>query len=338
MSMVAKLLALAGVLLGLTLLAVPAVMLTAFIGTNTGRGGPAGSLSFSDCALSASTVTVEDLDEEQISNARAILAVGKSLKVPPRGWVIAIATALQESGLRNLDYGDRDSLGMMQQRPSAGWGSPVQVQDPAYSARAFFGGPSSPTANAGLLSVRGWERMPLWEAAQTVQRSAFPMAYADHEPLATEIVQRLSGTTAGCEPLRTGPWGSPVGSGYTLTSSYGWRTSPTRGGADFHTGQDFARPEGSPVTAVTRGVVVFAGWGGSYGNLVRLRHANGVESWYAHLSAIDATVGDRVRVGDQIGAVGSTGNSTGDHLHLEIRVDDQPTDPMPWLAQKGVRL
>jgi murein DD-endopeptidase MepM/ murein hydrolase activator NlpD len=338
MSARVKILVALSVILGVTALAVPALMMTAFIGTNAGRNGSGGSYSFFDCAPSASTVTVEDLDEEQISNARTIVAVGKTLKVPPRGWVIAIATALQESGLRNLDHGDRDSRGMMQQRPSAGWGTSAQVQDPAYSARVFFGGRNSPTANAGLLAVRGWQRMPLWEAAQTVQRSAFPMAYADQEALATQIVQRLSGTTAGCESPRTGPWGSPVGAGYTLTSSYGWRTSPTRAGADFHTGQDFAQPAGSPVRAVTRGVVVFAGWGGSYGNLVRLRHANGVESWYAHLSATDATVGSRVRVGEQIGTVGSTGNSTGAHLHLEIRVDDQPTDPMPWLDQKGVRL
>jgi murein DD-endopeptidase MepM/ murein hydrolase activator NlpD len=340
MSRAGKVLIAAGAMLGVALLAIPALMMTAFIGTNTSGGGSGGGnwAASSNCVLSASTVTVEDLDEEQISNARTIVAVGKSLKVPPRGWVIAIATALQESGLRNLDYGDRDSLGLMQQRPSAGWGTPAQVQDPAYAARAFFGGQSSPTRNAGLVSVPGWERMPLWEAAQTVQRSAFPMAYADHEPLATEIVERLSGTTAGCEPLSSGPWRSPVEVGYNLTSSYGWRTSPTQGGADFHTGQDFARREGSPVSAVAQGVVVFADWGGSYGNLVRLRHANGVESWYAHLSVVDATVGDRVRAGDHIGAVGSTGNSTGPHLHLEVRVDDQPTDPLPWLAQKGVRL
>jgi murein DD-endopeptidase MepM/ murein hydrolase activator NlpD len=86
------------------------------------------------------------------------------------------------------------------------------------------------------------------------------MAYADHEPLATEIVQRLTGTTAGCEPLSTGPWIPPVQVGYTLTSSYGWRPSPTRGGTELHTGQDFARAEGSPVTAVSRGIVVHTGW------------------------------------------------------------------------------
>jgi hypothetical protein len=319
--------------------AVPVAMLGSILSTDSGSGGR-GSAGYglSACTLTASSAGVNDLDDEQVANARTIIAVGKSMAIPPRGWVIAIATALQESQLRNLDYGDRDSLGMMQQRPSMGWGSPAQVQDPAYAARAFFGGPKSPTGNSGLLSVKGWERMPLWEAAQTVQRSGFPLAYAQHEALSTEIVERLEGTVAGCEDLSTGPWRPPVASGYELTSSYGWRVSPTVGGADFHTGQDFARPEGSPVTAVSTGVVVFTGWSGGYGNLVRVRHANGVESWYAHLSAYGVRPGESVRPGDVLGEVGSTGNSTGPHLHLEIRVDDQPTDPLPWLRQKGLKL
>jgi murein DD-endopeptidase MepM/ murein hydrolase activator NlpD len=334
-----KALIVAGAVGGMCLMAMPVLMVAASIGAHTGGSdSAAGRVATTRCALSTSTVTVTDLDDEQVSNARTLIAVGKSLGVPPRGWVIAIATALQESGLRNLAYGDRDSLGLMQQRPSTGWGTPGQVQDPAYAARAFFGGPTSPTSNPGLLVVPGWRRMPLWQAAQTVQRSAFPMAYAEHEPLATEIVKRLTGADAGCAPLADGPWRPPLQAGYALTSSFGWRTSPTRGGADFHTGQDFARPHGSPVTAVSHGVVVYTGPSGGYGNLIRVHHANGVESWYAHLSTIDVQAGDDVRAGDRLGAVGSTGNSTGPHLHLEIRVDDQPVDPMPWLARKGINL
>jgi murein DD-endopeptidase MepM/ murein hydrolase activator NlpD len=334
-----KALVVAGAVGGMFLAAMPVLMMAASIGAHTGGSNSAASrVATTGCALATSPVTTTDLDDEQASNARTIIAVGKSLGVPPRGWVVAIATALQESGMRSLDYGDRDSLGLMQQRPSTGWGTPTQVQDPAYAARAFYGGPTSPTSNSGLLSVPGWQQMPLWQAAQTVQRSAFPRAYADHEPLATEIVHRLTGATAGCAPLADGPWRPPVPAGYALTSSFGWRTSPTAGGADFHTGQDFARAEGSPVTAVSHGTVVYNGWSGGYGNLIRVRHPNGVESWYAHLSSVDVNVGENVAAGDRLGAVGSTGNSTGPHLHLEIRVDDQPIDPMPWLAQKGVHL
>jgi hypothetical protein len=334
-----KALIVAGAVGGMFLVTMPVLMMVASIGAHTGGSNSAtGEPATFGCALATSPTTATDVDDEQVSNARTIIAVGKSLGIPPRGWVIAIATALQESGLRNLAYGDRDSLGLMQQRPSTGWGTPAQVQDPAYAARAFFGGPTSPTSNPGLLGIPGWQRIPLWQAAQTVQRSAFPMAYADHEPLATEIVHRLTGTTAGCAPLAEGPWRPPVPAGYALTSSFGWRTSPTRGGADFHTGQDFARSQGSPVIAVSRGVVVYTGWSGGYGNLVRVRHANGAESWYAHLSTVDVRAGDEVRAGDRLGAVGGTGNSTGPHLHLEIRVDDQPVDPMPWLARKGAHL
>jgi murein DD-endopeptidase MepM/ murein hydrolase activator NlpD len=339
MSRPLKALIAAGATGGMFLAAMPVLMMAATIGAHTGGSNSAADQSAtSACVLATSTVAATDLDDEQVSNAQTIIAVGKSLGVPARGWIIAIATALQESGLRNLDYGDRDSAGLMQQRPSMGWGTPTQVQDPAYAARVFFGGPTSPTPNSGLLAVPGWRRMPLWQAAQAVQRSAFPMAYADHESLATEIVQRLTGATAGCAPLAEGKWHPPVQAGYALTSRFGWRTSPTRGGVDFHTGQDFARPNGSPVTAVSDGVVAYVGWSGGYGRLVRVRHANGVESWYAHLSVIDVNVGDDVRAGERLGEVGSTGNSTGPHLHLEIRVDDQPVDPMPWLAGKGVDL
>ncbi len=314
------------------------MMATVIAGQSKSTAGSAGGLGVSPCTLEPSTVTIADLDHEQVSNARILIGVGKSLHIPPRGWVVAISTALQESGLRNLDYGDRDSLGMMQQRPSAGWGSPAQVQDPTYAARAFYGGPSSPTGNSGLLAVTGWEHMPVWEAAQTVQRSAFPYAYAQHEALATDLVKRLTGQTGGCQALAPGAWQLPVQASYDLTSTYGPRISPTYGTADFHTGQDFAAPAGTPARAAARGVVVFADWGGSYGNLVRIRHANDVETWYAHLSAIDVAAGEVVENGEAVGKVGSTGNSTGPHLHLEVRVNDEPVDPLPWLRKRGLKL
>lgn len=318
------------------MLALPVAMVGVVVAGQADRtAGPSGGVT--TCTVAGSEVTVEDLDPEQTENARTLVAVGKELGVPSRGWVVALATALQESGLRNLTYGDRDSLGMMQQRPSMGWGAPEQVTDPSYAARAFYGGPESPTRNSGLLSVAGWQDMPVWEAAQAVQRSAYPLAYAKHEELATSVVRRLTGETPGCAVLAPGPWRLPLEeASYTPTSAYGHRISPTRGTADFHTGQDLAAPVGTPVTAVSRGTVSFAGWGGNYGQLVRVRHAHGVESWYAHLSESTVTSGQVVRAGDRLGLVGSTGNSTGPHLHLEIRVDDTAVDPEPWLSGKGV--
>jgi len=154
------------------------------------------------CAPTAGPVV--ELDDEQAASARVIVAVGQQRGIPPRGLLIALMTAMQESGLRNLDYGDRDSLGLFQQRPSMGWGTPDQVREPTYAAAAFFGGPSSPTGNPGLLDVVGWEAMTLTEAAQAVQRSAFPDAYAKWEAAArtwlADILDDPAAAAAGCVP------------------------------------------------------------------------------------------------------------------------------------------
>lgn len=142
-------------------------------------------------------------DADKIANAQAIIAAGAAAGVGRRGLIVGIATALQESGLRNLDHGDRDSLGLFQQRPSQGWGTPQQIRDPTFAALAFFGGPTSPhfspssgrASPAGLVDVAGWADLPLTVAAQTVQRSAFPSAYEKHEARATLIVDALASGT-----------------------------------------------------------------------------------------------------------------------------------------------
>ncbi len=126
---------------------------------------------------------ITQLTDEMTVNARIIIQVGREMRIPNYGIVIALATAAQESRLRNLDHGDRDSVGLFQQRPSSGWGSPQQIREPRYAARAFFGGPASPTPGntRGLLDIDGWQNLSVAEAAQAVQRSAFPSAYARWE-------------------------------------------------------------------------------------------------------------------------------------------------------------
>lgn len=126
------------------------------------------------------------LDAEQQESARLIIRVGRSLGVSDRGIAIALATAMVESWLRNLDWGDRDSLGLFQQRPSTGWGTEAEVSDPARAAAAFFGGPADPngTRTRGLLDIDGWEYMEFGAAAQAVQISAYPERYAPWEPQA----------------------------------------------------------------------------------------------------------------------------------------------------------
>lgn len=117
-----------------------------------------------------------------------------------------------------------------------------------------------------------------------------------------------------------------------VTSTFGPRVHPIHGGVRDHHGLDLAAPTGTPVRAVTDGTVVRVGDAGGYGLLVEVDHGDGITSRYAHLSAIDVAVGDVLDAGQRLGAVGSTGASTGPHLHLEVRVDGAPVDPQHALA------
>lgn len=159
-------------------------------------GVPSSSVSRSEatCVANRTDAAFSGLDADQTAHARVIVAVGRGLQVSARGWTIAIATALTESGLRNLDYGDRESVGLFQQR--APWG-PLEVRmDPTQSATMFYTGGRG--GQQGLLQIPGWESMPLTMAAQAVQRSAFPTAYARYEALADELVADSSITAATC--------------------------------------------------------------------------------------------------------------------------------------------
>lgn len=133
------------------------------------------------------------LSSEMKSNANVIFRVGRALGVSDYGIVIALATAMQESSLRNINFGDRDSIGLFQQRPSQGWGTVQQIMSPEYSARAFFGGPTGPNAGKirGLLDIKNWATMPLTKAAQAVQISAHPDAYQKWELSAWSWLDQL---------------------------------------------------------------------------------------------------------------------------------------------------
>ncbi|WP_338145804.1 heavy metal transporter [Streptomyces scabichelini] len=124
---------------------------------------------------------------EQAVNAATISVVGTNRGMPERAVTIALATALQESGLRNIDHGDRDSLGLFQQRPSQGWGTETQIMDPTYAASEFY---------EHLAKVPDYSGLPLTVAAQRVQRSGFPEAYAKHEPDAALLAAALTGRAA----------------------------------------------------------------------------------------------------------------------------------------------
>lgn len=128
------------------------------------------------------------LDPEQSANAALLGGVAEQRTLPARAVTIAIATALQESKLRNIAYGDRDSLGLFQQRPSQGWGTAAEVQDPVHATNAFYD---------ALIRLAGYQDMPITEAAQAVQRSAYPEAYALHEARARAWASALTGYSPG---------------------------------------------------------------------------------------------------------------------------------------------
>ncbi|MFI6769824.1 heavy metal transporter [Streptomyces sp. NPDC050355] len=129
-----------------------------------------------------------ELSPEQAANAATISAVASSRGLPERAVTIALATAMQESGLRNIDFGDRDSVGLFQQRPSQDWGTVKQIMDPVYSAGEFY---------RHLAKVPGYSRLPLTVAAQKVQRSGYPQAYAKHEANAARLTGALTGRDGG---------------------------------------------------------------------------------------------------------------------------------------------
>ncbi|MDX3776002.1 C40 family peptidase [Streptomyces europaeiscabiei] len=188
------------------------------------------------------TVSVPGLDDpaEQVPNAKTIQATGVAMNIPARGQIVALATALQESGLRNLTYGDRDSLGLFQQRPSQGWGTANEILDPVYASTKFY---------EALEKVSGWQSLSVTQAAQAVQKSGYPEAYAKWEPLATALQQAI-------EPLlskagNASPSPSPSGSGSTSSPPASTAGGCTTGGdgTDFGTIPPGAVPAGYKIPA-----------------------------------------------------------------------------------------
>ncbi|OUZ11069.1 metalloendopeptidase [Aeromicrobium sp. PE09-221] len=350
----------AAVLLSVGLLVNPAAQASCMTGESTLRVGPVPD------HLDTKTAdgTRVRLNRQQLTHAATIVQVGSRLDGVGRdGITIALMAALTESGLRMLansivhpgsrsfpndgDGGDHDSLGLFQMRPSSGWGRVPELMDPTYQARAFFGGPSGPNHGSprGLLDIRGWESMSKSAAAQAVEVSRYPDRYATWEPVATRIIDTLTGASRATAsepessrvvfPLPRGTW--------VRTSGFGMRRHPVTGQYKLHTGADYATAAGTAILAAADGRVTFAGPATGYGNLIMIEHTVGgrrVATGYAHMYAdgIHVRVGDRVTAGERIADVGVAGYSTGAHLHFEVRpggADAAPSDPEPWLAAGG---
>lgn len=144
-------------------------------------------------------------------------------------------------------------------------------------------------------------------------------------------VERLNRT------LALVPYRKPVIGEVEFTSGFGVRSDPFLGRPAMHTGLDFRAATGDPVRATANGKVVSSGWAGGYGRMVEVDHGNGLSTRYGHLSEINVRVGEPIKIGQVIGAVGSTGRSTGPHLHYETRIDGDAVDPQKFL-RAGVRL
>lgn len=278
--------------------------------------------------------------DEQQRNASVITNVARSRSLSPRAAVIGVATAIQESMLKNIRHGDRDSQGLFQQRPSQGWGTVAQVIDPIYASNSFF---------KRLAGVDKWQTKPLTQAAQNVQRSGFPDAYAKWEKTAGELVAKSWGkgavlsTTSGCEAVDNaadakGGWALPVENSRVTTP---YKAGGGMWSSGSHTGIDFPVTTGTRIQSVGSGTVVEAGWGGAYGNNVVIKMSDGRYTQHGHLSKITVTKGQTVKARQQIGISGATGNVSGPHLHFEARTGPaygSDIDPVAYLRSHGLSL
>jgi murein DD-endopeptidase MepM/ murein hydrolase activator NlpD len=179
-----------------------------------------------------------------------------------------------------------------------------------------------PRAMVARLDERGAQGGPLLRLATSADGSLDPR------------FRRLGLSLARMNLLERGLAGIPntlPASMDYISSGFGYRSDPFSGEGAFHAGLDFKGPFGAPIYAAAKGTVRFVGQKQGYGNCVEIDHGNGLMTRYAHMSGFRAQVGQAVKAGDVLGAIGSTGRSTGPHLHFEVRINDRPVDPRPFL-------
>ncbi|PUB28777.1 peptidase M23-like protein [Promicromonospora sp. AC04] len=357
-------------------LAVPAAVIAMVVLVG---GAVSENQSQNGCSMSASVVpaggqatSAGGFTGEQLQNASVILQVGQERGVPARAQAIAVMTALGESGMRNLSYGDdrfgvrnpdgtlTSSIGMFQEQK---WYGTVEERlDPVQSSGRFYD---------RLLAITGWETLEPTIAAHKAQRNADPYHYEQYWDQALQVIQLVSGADAedlaalsesiqgaaatapcmtgsiGRAAVSAGGWANPaVG---TKASGFGPRSTGIAGASTYHLGQDIAAACGTQVFAAAAGRVVISGatgWG--TGNTIRIEHGLGLDSTYGHLLTGTnlVRVGQTVQAGQQIAAMGGdsridpagAGTSSGCHLHYEVRMNGQAVDPEPFMAQQGVTL
>lgn len=207
----------------LLLAIVPVVGALAWAGMVVWSGATKQPMPTDDQCVATVDGATTTLTLEQAENAAIITAVGVARGLPARAVTIALATAYQESGIRNLDYGDRDSVGLFQQRPSMGWGSVKQIMDPYYSAGKFY---------SALVKVKNWRTGDINDVAQEVQRSGHPQAYRKHVSKSEVLSASLTGVAPGSFSCKSGDpsRGNPEGLVKVVRSGLGDQATAHRTG------------------------------------------------------------------------------------------------------------
>ncbi|GAA4193492.1 hypothetical protein GCM10022219_15340 [Microbacterium oryzae] len=285
---------------------------------------------------------------EQLVNAAYVMQAGKDLGLGVRDQTIGVMTAMGESSLTVIDYGDLagpDSRGLFQQRDNGAWGSYADRMDPYISSTSFF---------RVLMTIEDRDNLPPTIAAHRVQRNADPYHYEKYWDGAVAIVEGLSGVDTGLAPGNGGNtcaggettpgevnpqgWASPDAG--PVTSPFGYRIHPITGERKFHYGIDLAAGCGAPIWSVNDGVVVERGFDSGGNGYLRIDHGGGIVTRYLHMydNGMFVDVGDEVKGGQQIAEEGSSGQSTGCHLHFEVLVDGENVDPADFMAEVGITL
>lgn len=312
----------------------------------------------SECGGGGSAVTasgpvpegsVAGYSGDQLANAGHVLAAGEGLGLNSRDQTIGVMTAMGESTLEVIDKGDAagpDSRGLFQQRANGAWGTYSDRMDPQISATNFF---------KAMMKVSNREGRTPTQVAHLTQRNADPNHYTKYWDAAVKVVEFLAGkdlpeleaAAGGQTCTGKAPTHSPVNAqGFAkpadgpVTSRQGPRTHPITGAFTNHAGTDIAGECESPIYAVQDGEVTYAGPARGYGHYVEIDHGEGFTSRYAHMYAngVMVKVGDKVESGKQIGRIGSDGDSTGCHLHLEMRAEGKLVDPEKTLKLGGIEL
>lgn len=322
------------------------------------------------CAVadSSSSVTIDPASvpdtsiagygREQLTNAAYVMQAGKDLGLNVRDQTIGVMTAMGESSLRNIDYGDWEtggvtnpdgsrttSIGLFQQQD--GWGSRAERLDPYKSSTMFFQAMVTKVPDRGSLE-------PTIVAHRT-QVNADPYHYEKYWQSAVEVVEGLTGVRTGlssddgsasgsCNGLLPGTvnangWAAPAAG--PIASPYGMRLHPIYNEWRLHSGTDLSGGGcDGPIWAAQAGTVTFRGFDGRGNGTITIDHGGGVQTKYLHQydSGMLVRTGDKVKAGDQIGRVGSSGESSGCHLHFSVLIDGQFVDPEPFMSAVGITL